>query len=453
MESRRRHFTIAHKILLIATSFSLPIAVLAYFVTSAIDVNIDFGAKEIEGNTYQRPCEALLHGLQSHQLAAHEIQDGWGEGSTTLTTAKSAVDVAFDALEAADRRVGVDLQFTDEGLGKRDRAHIRIPTVRAEWKELASAVAEQAKSGKLTADVDARYDHLLADVRTMITHSGDTSNLILDPDLDSYYMMDVTLLALPQTQDRVARVLAYGAGVAAKDAPSPAERIQLAVHAAMLQEADHDRIVASSQTALNEDRNFYGTSDSFQREVPSSLESYKKDTAVFIAMVKELASAEKPSIDRATFAAAGMKALDAAYDYWETADRQLDVLLANRVGILAGSKQWALALSFAAVVAASVLSYFMMRSITQPLDGLVGSLGPGADLLAGCVESISETSRGEATIPADAAIICEELNAHADDMRKAVRELVSLVAGSAAADRIIHDAPARPVVAPARNTK
>ena len=37
----------------------------------------------------------------------------------------------------------------------------------------------------------------------MITHAGDTSNLILDPDLDSYYLMDVTLLALPETLSRL----------------------------------------------------------------------------------------------------------------------------------------------------------------------------------------------------------------------------------------------------------
>jgi hypothetical protein len=41
----------------------------------------------------------------------------------------------------------------------------------------------------------------------MITHAGDTSNLILDPDLDSYYLVDVVLLGLPQAQDRLADAL------------------------------------------------------------------------------------------------------------------------------------------------------------------------------------------------------------------------------------------------------
>ena len=49
----------------------------------------------------------------------------------------------------------------------------------------------------------------------MITHAGDMSNLILDPDLDSRYLMDATLLGLPQTQDRLATVTAYGTRILA----------------------------------------------------------------------------------------------------------------------------------------------------------------------------------------------------------------------------------------------
>jgi hypothetical protein len=53
---------------------------------------------------------------------------------------------------------------------------------------------------------------LVQDVRDMITHAGDTSNIILDPDLDSYYMMDITLLALPQTQARPRWIRASASG-------------------------------------------------------------------------------------------------------------------------------------------------------------------------------------------------------------------------------------------------
>src|SRR5207253_2745297 len=111
-------------------------------------------------------------------------------------------------LVAVDAKLGAELQFTDEGLAKRHREHFRVQTVRGEWQRL------KAELSQLTAESRAEKQlHLVADIRTMITHAGDTSNLILDPDLDSYYLMDATLLALPQAQDRLAAVMASGEAV------------------------------------------------------------------------------------------------------------------------------------------------------------------------------------------------------------------------------------------------
>ncbi|MSP74199.1 MAG: hypothetical protein EXR76_18860 [Myxococcales bacterium] len=191
---------------------------------------------------------------------------------------------AFDSLVAATPEAGQTLEFTAEGLGNRNRSHIELETVRQEWRELASSPGSAAESGP-------RYDHLVADVRTMITHAGDTSNLILDPDLDSYYLMDVTLLALPQTQDRLARVVMMGSDLLGE--PLTAEsRVAFAVQAALLQEADLDRVMASAQTALNEDPNFYGASPTF---------------------------------------AAGVKAREASFHLWNVSVDELDRLLNARV--------------------------------------------------------------------------------------------------------------------------
>ena len=89
-----------------------------------------------------------------------------------------------------------------------------------------------------------KHLHLVADIRTMITHAGDISNLILDPDLDSYYLMDATLLALPQAQDRLAAVMAIGETVLGKPQVTPQDRQQFAVFVALLQQEDLDRVIA-----------------------------------------------------------------------------------------------------------------------------------------------------------------------------------------------------------------
>jgi len=49
------------------------------------------------------------------------------------------------------------------------------------------------------------------------------------------------------------------------------------------------------------------------------------------------------------------------------------------------------------------------------------------------VERIAETSQSRTPNPDEAAIICEELNAHAENMRKAVLELARHVDGSSSA--------------------
>ena len=426
MANLKQRPSIASKIVTVALTFTLPIGVLLFLVVANINEFIHFGVKEVQGNAYQRPLEALLQGLQEHQLALH----GGADAADQLVAAKARVETAFAALADADQRLGVDLQFTEAGLAKRDRAHVRVANVRGEWNALAGLVAHPVP--EVPAEIDAQYEHLVSDVRTMITHAGDTSNLILDPDLDSYYLMDATLLALPQTQDRIAKVTAYGRDCIRRGRLSPAERTQLAVHAALLQEADLDRIAASAQTALNEDANFYGVSESLQRNLPRAVADYKTATSRLIELTRELAAAEQLNTTAADFVAAGQQAREASFRLWEIADTELDALRQRRIAAYTSRRAWSLGLASVAVLIAIALSCAVTLSITRPLEKLVRTLGPGATLLAGSVERIAEASQRQTATPEEASIICEELNAHADDMRGSVRELESLVRGGAA---------------------
>ena len=122
----------------------------------------------------------------------------------------------------------------------------------------------------------------------------------------------------------------------------------------------------------------------------------------------------------------------AEYEYWNVAVNELDQLLRNRIADYAGQRVRGLAVSGLAVLAASLLAFLLMRSITKPLETLVRSLGPGASLLTGCVERIATVNQQERPDPEEASIICDELNAHAEDMRKAVLELARQVRGAEA---------------------
>jgi methyl-accepting chemotaxis protein len=278
--------------------------------------------------------------------------------------------------------------------------------------------------------LDGRFDHLVADVRIMITHMGDTSNLILDPDLDSYYLMDVTLLALPQTQDRLARASRYGYDALRRGGPTPEEKIQLAVYAAMLQEADVDRVSGSSRTSVNEDAGFYGTSPTLQARLPAALLQYEQANGPFIRVMKSLSRENEAAVSPEAYLRSGQAAWEQRFSYWNTAISEEDALLRLRIAHFEQRRSRSLLLALVAVLAASLVAFWLTRSITRPLLGLVSSLTPGAILLSVCVERISQASENNLSNREEADLICQELDANCDAMRKAVAELETQVKGT-----------------------
>jgi hypothetical protein len=262
-----KRLKLAHQIVLVAVIGIAPIAALAIFlIRMSISAGIDFGEQELRGNAFQRPLEAMLELMPRHQALARTAASGDPEAKRALEEMRGQIDAAVADVEKAHTEFGSALKFTDAELAARQRDGARAEVLRAEWEALKKSPMEMAATDAATAKGTTG-------IRLMITHAGDTSNLILDSDLDSYYLMDATLLALPQTQDRLASfTLQVGEWLRAgiKDA----QKTDIAVMAAMLRTDDVDRITADIQTSLNEDKNFRDLSASLQSKIPPARESY-----------------------------------------------------------------------------------------------------------------------------------------------------------------------------------
>jgi len=353
---------VSTKLAVISLSFSLPIAVLLYFMTTSIKNDIDFGQFELWGNEYQRPLERALEHIPQHRLLTRRILDGDQSAKAKLQTVQDQISQAFKELEEVDGRLGKSLQFTDEGLGKRKREHLRVQTVKKEWDDLRGSVLRLD-----AASSDELHAHLVGDIRTMIEHAGNTSNLILDPDLDSYYLMDITLLALPQTQDRLATIIADATQILKQEQLSPKDRVQLAVFGSLLNESDLGRVRASISTALIEDANCYGTSESLQRNMPRALDRYVADTEAFVQLIVHAAEPDAARVTPDEFEAAGNRARDASFSLWNTAVEELNQLLETRIAAYERNRIVALALTAVALAVSLLLVFFVARSITTPV--------------------------------------------------------------------------------------
>lgn len=360
---------IAHKLLLISLSFMLPITVLLYFMVAGINYDIRFTRLEEFGNEYQRPLEELLRHVPQHEFLASRLQAGDADVEGRLLSEQSKIDQALQRLKSVDDMRGEDLQFTEEGLGKRQRSTANPRDLSAAWDRLKGETSSLSPTA-----VGTRHRQIRDTIRSMISHAGDTSNLILDPDLDSYYLMDITLLALPQTQDRLADILAEGHGMLSQGSDlTPEQRLRMSVMATLLRESDYERIVGSTRTALNEDPNFYGVSPSM-RNVEAALDTYMLTTERLANLLDDIAADETTTVSPEDYQQAVAGALEVSFQLWKVAAQELDTLLGIRVNDYENQRLWALMLTVVALLVSGVLVFVVAGGITRPLTQCVSSL-------------------------------------------------------------------------------
>ena len=392
---------IARRLTLISLAYTLPIVVLLYFVIRGINQDIRFTELEKLGNAYQRPLATLLQHVPQHDLATRRVRDGNASGREAITRSRAEIDKAFAAIREIDERHAEDLQFTDKGLADRGRSQIAPAAVAREWESL-----KQANSEKEAAKLHAV---LLDRILMMIKHAGDTSNLILDPDLDSYYLMDATLLALPETQRRLAESLEFLAELSERSTVTAADRVKLAVLAAQFK-ADLDRITADVDTVKVEDAKFYGAYDSLQTGLPPAFERYAAATRPLLQSLTTLgdpasaaeASGLQPLVQQVE------AARDESFSLWRDGVDWLDGLLDRRLADLRGLRIWALSLAAGAWLASAILVMLITRSISRPLREIVGVLDTASNEVATAVEEISRSSESLASSTQQQAASLEE---------------------------------------------
>ncbi len=348
LSKKPKRITISKNLTLMGLAFGLPLAVMLYFFISTINSDIAFSQAEKYGNAYQRPLEKLLQGVTQHKYLSEYASNGTPL-QESLASVAERIDRDFAALAKVDHDLGRILQTDPVSLAKRKREHYQVATLAQEWQNL------KTQSGSLNGQ---QHIHLIGDIRALISHIGDTSNLILDPDLDSYYLMDVTLLVLPQMQDRLQEIFSYGNAILSRQAVSATEKIQLSIYAAFLKQSDLDRLKASVQTALNEDANFYGISASLQQKLPPLLLDNAAAIEAFIQLIQQMATSGVSGLKPAQFRQTGEQAIAASFTIFDATIQELDVLLDVR---LTDYRQYRMALFIGAVVLMLYIGFILLR--------------------------------------------------------------------------------------------
>ena len=299
---------------------------------------IDFARKEIAGNLYIAEVRKLLVQLpvpyvEAVAPAAPQVLSGW----------------AVPQLAAVEQTLGLGMQSA--GL----------------HEALAQALQRAALQQAWTP---ASHRAVFDAGRALITRIGNQSNLILDPDLDSYYTMSLLVLRFPELQELLLQCLQKSAQW--HRAPA-AERNRLQTELLVLEgriesvmkgiRTDHAEALAAGPPWLKE-------------ALVSSAEPLQKAVAAFREVLETPADAVVPAYRPipavAERHAQAITALDTA---WQSATTSLDTLVHARI-----RKAWqrmAMHLGTAGALLAVLLGmvYFIARQISQPIKRLAAVAG------------------------------------------------------------------------------
>jgi len=285
------------KATIIALTFVLPIVVLSWQYLSDKAAAIGFSAKERDGVAVMREALPLLQLLQRQRLVDAQL----APADPALAPALREQWTRFEAAH---------------------RAHAEALGTASAYDKLVAA----GKGGTVATDPAAGFAARTPQIQALIDLFGataDGSNLTLDPDLDTYYLMDAAVVRLPAMAEWLGQLSSPVAAPTGAGALSATALRHLAAHGEMFK-FNQAALAAGLDKALR-----------YNPAVEPALQAGASLAAI---------DAYKTQIDNMLAgrgqadAAIRQKAMDAMFDLALRSNEELDRLIGERVGRLQASR-------------------------------------------------------------------------------------------------------------------
>ena len=350
-----------HKLVVICVAFTIPLALTTYLLLEEKRIKIDFAQKELYGDEYLRPLSRLLDDVSAHRtLLRRHLTGGASDGD--VVALEREIDRQFSRLARVDRRLRRPLQTTTEKLRAAKLAEARPAFLEGQWRGLRAPGLDLGAS-------EAGHERLIVGLRALIAHVGDTSKLILDPDLDTYYTMDALLLREPELVDRLHRLGDRVDAFLQSSARTETARQRIAGDVQILQlraseiESGINRGIAATGD-FNDNRDLRPVLSPLLSSLVGSIRE------VVGLTTREVVVADPPSVAPDSYAATLDQALTATARLWTALFDQQDAMLHTRQAGDFGRQRTALVTVALVLVAIVLLALLIARRISRGVSAV-----------------------------------------------------------------------------------
>jgi methyl-accepting chemotaxis protein len=339
-----------HKFLLIGVIFLAPLVVMGYFLIDEVNQRISFMEQERLGVEYIAQLRKPIQDIQQHRGMSAAFLNGDASFRERMLQREAAIDAQFAGLRGVDQRLGSVLNTGE-----------KLTTLEREWSTLKREVTSYTAPQSFE-----RHTALIEGLRDFITYVADTSNLILDPELDSYYLMDLMVARLPALTEGMGQSRAIGSGVAAKGGFTPQSWAQLAIRVDRIREAEK-ALAYNLSTALRENAALTGSLRQPGAQASETVASYTR-------LISGMLDSDQVNVTAADIFDQSTRAIDAVFGLFDVIVPTLDGLLTQRIADYNNIKTVTLGVMLSVLLAmVYIFSAFYMavlRSIADLKDAI-----------------------------------------------------------------------------------
>lgn len=321
----------------------VPFGVIFYLLISEINVVIQFAAKERLGVEYNQPVRRLLEDVLDYADLDSEFAAQNPKLKEQLKKSQAETgDEDIKAIDNEDQKLGQNLNTTEK------------------WVALKVSLVELNNLPLET--MQEMRDQTIDSTVSLINDVGDTSNLILDPDLDSFYLMDTVVTKLPSVANSTAQARRLGAAVSNRRMITPAERSEL-IRLSGVIKSQMNTIGRNLQVAFRANQRL-------RPELEAYYQNYTTVTQFLALLDSRFIKANKIETDTEEIYDSGSKALQSSFHLYDVLSPSLDQLLLARITRAADKKYLVEVFGVVVLAAATYVFLIFFRNMRERMVAL-----------------------------------------------------------------------------------
>lgn len=316
---------------------------------------IEFSKQELVGVEYIQPIRQLLQFMPQHRGMTNAYINGDASFKSKILQTQHKLDELFDLAQTIDKELNAKLDTTK-----------KFTPILNDWNTL--------KHSALTMRAEQSFDAhsaLIEKILALIIHAGDTSNLILDPELGSFYAMDLVINKLPALVEYMGQTRGLGTGLITKDKVDQGH----AFHMTELKVG----VNVNYKGSLNSYRSGAAFDDRLKQRLGPLAKDIERIIGNFILSVDKVRIGDIDNLTAKAFFAEGSQGINKAFDLYDESTALLTELLEERVTTM-NTQFYIISIStIISIIITFLLGGLLSRNILSSIQSCLTSFSDIAD--------------------------------------------------------------------------